>query len=184
MKKRTFPLIQMIWSRTASLVCALEDSQNREKVKMTVCSLTCRPNSRCRRPCLGGGDGCPLQSRSGGAVPSWWNTFSSAKHSVSIICRTQYVETSGRTFGLCLRVCIPHLVLPGNGDAACRHFAVERLVFGIQLHSFHRGELLNVQHVFAVNGLRLQHARAHRMLTLQLSQVRLKKCYKNREEED
>lgn len=47
---------------------------------------TCRPNSRCRRPCLGGGEGCPLQSRSGGTVPSWWKTFSSAKQPVSTIC--------------------------------------------------------------------------------------------------
>lgn len=61
---------------------------------------------------------------------------------------------------MCLCICgfsVPHFVLPGNGDAACGHFAVERLVFGLQLHSFHSGELLDVQHVFAVDGLRLQH---------------------------
>lgn len=33
--------------------------------------LTFLPNSRCRSPCLGVGDGCPLQSRSGGTAPSW-----------------------------------------------------------------------------------------------------------------
>lgn len=54
-----------------------------------------------------------------------------------------------------------HLILPGDGDAACGHFAVERLVFGLQLHSFHCGELLDVQHVFTVDGLRLQHTDLH-----------------------
>lgn len=131
-------------------------------------SLTCRPNSRCRSPCLGGGDGCPLQSRSGGTVPSWWKTFSSAKHSVSIICRTtrrDISETSSRT----LRTADflnPHLILPGDRDAACGHFAVERLVFGLKFNSFHCGELLDVQHVFAIDGLRLQqtHANTHGLL--------------------
>lgn len=133
-----------------------------------VCSLTCRPNSRCRSPCLGGGDGCPLQSRSEGTVPSWWKTFSSAKHSVSIICRTKdFVSRRHSAEHMCSCVCvftcfwISHLILPGNGDAACGHFAVERRVFGLQLHSFHCGELLDVQHIFAVDGLRLQHTHKH-----------------------
>lgn len=51
---------------------------------------------------------------------------------------------------------VSHLVLPGDGHAACGHFAVEGRVFGLQLHSFHCGELLDVQHVFTVDGLRLQ----------------------------
>lgn len=56
-----------------------------------------------------------------------------------------------------------HLVLPGDGHAACGHFAVERLVFGLQLDAFDRGELLNVQHVFAVDGLRLERTRSDRL---------------------
>ena len=47
----------------------------------------------------------------------------------------------------------PHLVLPGDTDAARGHFLVEGLVPRLQLHSLHRGELLDVQHVFAVDGL-------------------------------
>lgn len=51
---------------------------------------------------------------------------------------------------------VTHLVLPGDGDAAGGHFAVERLVFGLQIDAFDRGELLDVQHVFAVDCLRLE----------------------------
>lgn len=50
---------------------------------------------------------------------------------------------------------VSDLILPGNRNAACGHFAVERLVFRLQLHTFHCGELLDVQHVFTVDGLRL-----------------------------
>lgn len=49
-----------------------------------------------------------------------------------------------------------HLVLPRDGHAAGGHFAVKRLVFGLDLDSFNGGELLDVQHVFTVNGLRLK----------------------------
>lgn len=54
---------------------------------------------------------------------------------------------------------VSHLVLPGDGDAARGHFAVERLVFGLQVDAFDRGELLDVQHVFAVDCLRLERTR-------------------------
>lgn len=49
-----------------------------------------------------------------------------------------------------------HLVLPGDGHTACGHFAVEGVIFGLKLHPFHRGELLDVQDVLTVDGLRLE----------------------------
>lgn len=57
---------------------------------------------------------------------------------------------------LCETLCLDHLVLPGNGNAARGHFTVERLVLGLQLHPFNCGELLDVQHVFTVDGLRIR----------------------------
>lgn len=60
------------------------------------------------------------------------------------------------TAGVC-RVWVSNLVLPGNGNAARGHFTVERLVLGLQLHPFNCGELLDVQHVLTVDGLRLKH---------------------------
>lgn len=47
------------------------------------------------------------------------------------------------------------LHLPGDGHAACRHFTVEGVIFGLQLHPLDCGELLDVQHVLTVNGLGL-----------------------------
>lgn len=50
----------------------------------------------------------------------------------------------------------PHLVLPRNGHTACGHFAVKGVIFGLKLHPLHSGELLDVQHVLTVDGLRLK----------------------------
>jgi hypothetical protein len=47
------------------------------------------------------------------------------------------------------------LHLPGDGHAACGHFTVEGVIFGLQLHPLDRGELLDVQYVLTVNGLGL-----------------------------
>lgn len=52
-------------------------------------TLTCLLNKRCSNPFLGCGEGCPFQSRSGGTVPSVLKTFSSLKHSVSIIWKRE-----------------------------------------------------------------------------------------------
>lgn len=60
----------------------LEDLLGRKRWAQT---LTCLLNKRWSNPFLGCGEGCPFQSRSGGTVPSVLKTFSSLKHSVSII---------------------------------------------------------------------------------------------------
>lgn len=52
-------------------------------------TLTCLLNKRWSNPFLGCGEGCPFQSRSGGTVPSVLKTFSSLKHSVSIIWKRE-----------------------------------------------------------------------------------------------
>ena len=44
---------------------------------------------------------------------------------------------------------------PGDGDTACDELAVEAAVGAVQLDAPHRGELLDVQDVLAVNRLRL-----------------------------
>lgn len=49
-----------------------------------------------------------------------------------------------------------HLVLPRDGHTACGHFVVERIIFGLKLHPLHCGELLDVQYVLTVDGLRLK----------------------------
>lgn len=49
-----------------------------------------------------------------------------------------------------------HLVLPGDRHAACGHFAVEGVIFGLKLHPLHGGELLDVQHVLTVDCLGLK----------------------------
>lgn len=49
-----------------------------------------------------------------------------------------------------------YLVLPRNGHAPCSKLLVEVIVRGLQLHAFHRGELLDVQNVLAVDGLGLK----------------------------
>ena len=48
-----------------------------------------------------------------------------------------------------------HLVLPGDGDTARDELAVEAAVGAVQVDALHRGELLDVQDVLAVNLLRL-----------------------------
>lgn len=48
-----------------------------------------------------------------------------------------------------------HLVLPGDGDTARDELAVEAAVGAVQVDAPHRGELLDVQDVLAVNRLRL-----------------------------
>ena len=48
-----------------------------------------------------------------------------------------------------------YLVLPGDGDTPCHKLVVEVIVGGVNVDAFHRGELLDVQHVFAVHGPRL-----------------------------
>lgn len=49
-----------------------------------------------------------------------------------------------------------YLILPGDGHTACGHFAVEGVIFGLKLHPLHGGELLDVQHILTVDGLRLK----------------------------
>lgn len=56
-----------------------------------------------------------------------------------------------------------YLILPRNGHAPCSKLLVEVIVRGLQLHAFHRGELLNVQNVLAVDGLGLKST--HRAVT-------------------
>lgn len=48
-----------------------------------------------------------------------------------------------------------HLILPRNGHTSSSKLLVEVIVRGLQLHSFHRGELLDVQNILAVDGLGL-----------------------------
>lgn len=48
-----------------------------------------------------------------------------------------------------------HLILPRNGHTSCSKLLVEVIVCGLQFHSFHCGELLDVQNILAVDGLGL-----------------------------
>lgn len=134
---------------------------------------------------MGCGEGCPFQSRSGGTVPSVLKTFNSLKHSVSIIWKrvkmvaatatqspSQRAQQTARAAGTARTlqdtalghggqkqeqrpVLQTYLVLPRNGHASCSKLLVEVIVRGLQLHSFHCGELLNVQNILAVDGLGL-----------------------------
>lgn len=142
-------------------------------------ALTCLLNKRWSNPFLGCGEGCPFQSRSGGTVPSVLKTFSSLKHSVSIIWKRekkaaatatwspssraqQSMRAVGTAWGHCPRPwwaqagAKTYLVLPRNGHTPRGKLLVEVIVCGLQLHSFHRGELLDVQNVLAVDGLGLR----------------------------
>lgn len=160
--------------------------------------LTCLLKKRWSNPFLGWGEGCPFQSRSGGTEPSVLKTFSSLKHSVSIIWKraetaegtaphrgtsTGAAGTAGtlqdaalshgehkqgqrsilQNKGLVHTPVPTYLVLPRNGHAPCGKLLVEVIVRGLQLHAFHRGELLDVQNVLAVDGLGLKST--HRAVT-------------------
>lgn len=126
--------------------------------------LTWRRKSLCRRLRLGGSGSC-LQSRSGERVPLGPNTFRSLKHSVSIIWggRVTGGDRREQPQQHCRRAGPPpgaprpqYLVLPGDGDAAGGELGVEIVVCLVQVDALHRRELLNVQHVLAINrpGLR------------------------------
>lgn len=111
-------------------------------------------------------------------MPSVLKTFSSLKHSVSIIWKKekkaaatatwspspraqQSMRAVGTAQGHCPRPwwaqagAKTHLILPRNGHTPCSKLLVKVVVCGLQLHPFHRGELLNVQHILAVDGLGL-----------------------------
>lgn len=148
-------------------------------------TLTCLLNKRWSNPFLGCGEGCPFQSRSGGTVPSVLKTFSSLKHSVSIIWKKTKMAAATATQRLSPRpqksaiaagiartlwdtacghgghkqeqklVLQTYLILPRNGHASRSKFLVEVIICGLQLHPFHCGELLNVQNILAVDGLGL-----------------------------
>lgn len=66
-------------------------------------TLTCLLNKRWSNPFLGCGEGCPFQSRSGGTVPSVLKTFSSLKHSVSIIWKREKKAAATATWSPSLR---------------------------------------------------------------------------------
>lgn len=66
-------------------------------------TLTCLLNKRWSNPFLGCGEGCPFQSRSGGTVPSVLKTFSSLKHSVSIIWKRTKMAAATATQSPSLR---------------------------------------------------------------------------------
>lgn len=53
------------------------------------------------------------------------------------------------------RIRLFYLILPWNGHAAGVELAVEGIIRGIQINTFHRGELLDVQNIFSVNRTRL-----------------------------
>lgn len=48
-------------------------------------------------------------------------------------------------------VCSAHLVLPWDWYRACGELRVEVIVSMVQVDTFHSGELLDVQHIFAVH---------------------------------
>ena len=50
---------------------------------------------------------------------------------------------------------VTYLILPWNGHTAGVELAIEGIVRGVQIDTFYRGELLNVQYVFGVNRARL-----------------------------
>lgn len=53
------------------------------------------------------------------------------------------------------RIGVSYLILPWNGHTAGVKLAVEGVVRSVQIDTFHRGELLDVQNVFSVNRTRL-----------------------------
>lgn len=145
--------------------------------------FTCLLKSRCSKPFLGCGEGKPFQSRSGGTVPSMLNTFNSLKHSVSIICGHDIRMWSGSSAGIpylrephwgeddsfstFLCPLPPHqtsgrsmyLVLPRDGHTPCGKLLVEVVVCRLQFDTLDCGELLDIQHIFAVNSLGLEGGR-------------------------
>ena len=42
-------------------------------------------------------------------------------------------------------------MLPGNGDAARVELGIESVIAGIQVDTFHRGELLNIKDILTVH---------------------------------
>lgn len=78
-------------------------------------------------------------------------------------CGTSYTATASTSRGkdlscrkqLVYMLVLTHLILPRNGYASCSKLLVEVIVRGLQLHSFHCGELLDVQNILAVDGLGL-----------------------------
>lgn len=124
-------------------------------------SLTWRRKSLCRRLRLGGSGSC-LQSRSGERVPLGPNTLRSLKHSVSIIwggsghCGGRHKQPRSRVEPPTHAPYPRYLILPGDGDAAGGKLGVEIIVGLVQVDALHRRELLDVQHVLAINrpGLR------------------------------
>ena len=55
-----------------------------------------------------------------------------------------------------VRVWHIYLILPWDGDAASVEPTVECVIARIKIYTFHCGELLNVQHIFAVDSTGLQ----------------------------
>lgn len=55
-----------------------------------------------------------------------------------------------------------YLVLPRDGDTPCDKLVVEVIVGGVEVHAFDSGELLDVQHIFAVDSSRLPGSHAER----------------------
>lgn len=53
-----------------------------------------------------------------------------------------------------------YLVLPRDGDTPCDELVVKVIVGGVEVHAFDSGELLDVQHIFAVDSSRLPGRRA------------------------
>lgn len=48
-----------------------------------------------------------------------------------------------------------YLILPRDGDTPCDKLVVKVIVGGVEVHAFDSGELLDVQHIFAVDSSRL-----------------------------
>jgi len=74
-----------------------------------------------------------------------------------LLSEVQHVSQSVIVIQMCdiYDVYMSYLILPWNGHAAGVKLAIEGIVRGIQIDTFHRRELLDVQNIFSVNRTRL-----------------------------
>lgn len=72
-----------------------------------------------------------------------------------LLSEAQRVSQSVIMIRMCDVYGLSYLILPWNGHTAGVKLAVEGVVRGVQIDTFHRGELLNVQNIFSVNRTRL-----------------------------
>lgn len=96
------------------------------------------------------GDASKIKSKVG--PPSGVNALNSLKHSVSMI----YKAMITLSYTKARREHMTYLILPWYTDRTSVELFVKVHIRGVQMHSFDRTELLDVQYVLGVDGARLK----------------------------